>query len=62
MIKSRKMRWEGNIEHMGGKRNTCKILLVKRSLGKPRRRWADFNKVDLRLDGVVWTGFTERYP
>jgi hypothetical protein len=32
---------------------------VKRSLGRPRRRWEDNIKMDLtetRWDGVVWTG------
>jgi hypothetical protein len=46
---------------MEEKRNAYRILLGKpegkRSLGRPRRRWVDNIKVDLReLDGVVWTG------
>jgi hypothetical protein len=43
------------------KRNTCRILVGKpegkRPLGRPRRRWVDNNKMDLReigWDGVDW--------
>jgi hypothetical protein len=43
---------------MGEKRNACRILVgkpeVKRPLGRPRRRWEDNNKVDLREIG--WGG------
>jgi hypothetical protein len=28
----------------------------KRPLGRPRRRWEDNIRMDLRHDGVVWTG------
>jgi hypothetical protein len=42
----------------GEKRNAYRILVGnpegKRPLG--RRRWEDNNKMDLRQDGVVWTG------
>jgi hypothetical protein len=37
---------------MGEKRNAYRILVVKpegkRSLGRPRRRWVENNKMDLR--------------
>jgi hypothetical protein len=46
---------------MGEKRNTYRILVEKpermRPLGRPRRRWVDNIKMDLReigWDGVVW--------
>jgi hypothetical protein len=43
---------------MGEKRNAYKILVGKpegrRPLGKPRRRWADNTKIDLRVTG--WDG------
>jgi hypothetical protein len=62
-IKSRRMRWAGHVARMGEKRNACRILVGKpegrRSLGRPRRRWVDNIKMDLReigWDGVVWTG------
>jgi hypothetical protein len=28
----------------------------KRLLGRPRRRWVDNIKIDLRYDGMEWTG------
>jgi hypothetical protein len=48
---------------MGEKRNACRILVGKperkRPLGRPRRRWVDNIKMDLReigWDGVEWIG------
>jgi hypothetical protein len=45
---------------MGVKRNAYRILVGKpegrRPLGRPRRRWVDNIKIDLRQDGMVWTG------
>jgi hypothetical protein len=48
---------------MGEKRNAYWILVGKpdgkRPLGRPRRRWMDNIKMDLReirWDGVVWIG------
>jgi hypothetical protein len=61
MIKSRKMRWAGHVARMEEKRNEYSILVGKpegkRPLGKPRRRWVDNIKMDLReieWDGVDW--------
>jgi hypothetical protein len=58
MIKSRKMRWAGYVARMREKRNACRILVGKpegkRSLGRPRCRWMDNIKVDLR--GIGWNG------
>jgi hypothetical protein len=52
MIKSRRMKWAGYVARMGEKRNACRILVgnpdVKRSLGRPRRRWVNNIKMDLR--------------
>jgi hypothetical protein len=52
MIKSKRMRWEEHVTQMGEKRNAYKILLGKserkKPLGKPRRRWVDNIKMDLR--------------
>jgi hypothetical protein len=60
MIKSRRMRWAGHVARMGEKRNAYRILLGKpegkRPLGRPRRRCVDNIKIDLREDGMVWTG------
>jgi hypothetical protein len=56
-IKSRRMRWAG----MGEKRNAYRIWVGKpegrRLLGRPRCRWVDNIKMDLReieWDGVDW--------
>jgi hypothetical protein len=58
VIKSSKMRWAGHIARMGEKRNAYRILVgkpeVKRPLGRPRGRWIDNIRVDLREIG--WGG------
>jgi hypothetical protein len=44
----------------GEKRNAYRIFMgkpeKKRPLGRPRRRWMDSIKMNLRQDGMVWTG------
>jgi hypothetical protein len=61
IIKSRMMRWAGHVARVGEKRNAYRILVGKqerkRPLGRPRRRWVDNIKMDLReigRDGVDW--------
>jgi hypothetical protein len=61
IIKSRRMRWTGYVAGMGVKRNTYRILVGKpegmRPLGRPRCRWEDNNKMDLReteWGGMDW--------
>jgi hypothetical protein len=60
MIKSRGIRWAGHVARMGETRNAYRVLVGKpegtRQLGRPRCRWVDNIKMDLRLDVVVWTG------
>jgi hypothetical protein len=55
MIKSRRMRWAGHVARMGEKRNVDRLLAGKpegkRPLGRPRRRWANNIKMDLRETG-----------
>jgi hypothetical protein len=50
------MRWEGHVALQGEKRNAYRILVgkPKRSLGRPRCRWADNIKMDLTWMG--WYG------
>jgi hypothetical protein len=52
MIKLRRMRWAGHVGRMRKKRNAYRILVgkpdVKRPLRKPRRKWVDHIKMDLR--------------
>jgi hypothetical protein len=56
MIKSRRMRWAGNIARMGEKRNACRILMGKpkgkRPLRRQRRRWMD----NIKMDRMGWYG------
>jgi hypothetical protein len=60
-IKPRRMRLAGHVARMGAKRNAYRILVGmpegKRPLGRPRRRWMDNIKMDLRetgWDGMDW--------
>jgi hypothetical protein len=66
MIKSTRMRWAGHVARMGEKRNVCRILVDKpegkRPLGRPRSRWVNNTKMDLReirLDGMDWTDLAQ---
>jgi hypothetical protein len=58
MIKFRRVRWAGHVARMREKRNACRILVGKlegkRPLGRPRRRWMDNIKIDLKERG--WYG------
>jgi hypothetical protein len=58
IIKSRRMRWAGHVARMGKKRNAYRILVGKpegkRPLGRPRRRWVDNIKMNLREIGLIW--------
>jgi hypothetical protein len=61
MIMSRRMIWAGHVARMGEKRNAYRILVGNlegnRPLGRPRRRWVDNIKMDLReigWDGMDW--------
>jgi hypothetical protein len=55
MIKSRSMRLAGHVSRMGTKRIAYRILVgkleIKRPLGRPRSRWVDNTKIDLRGRG-----------
>jgi hypothetical protein len=55
------MRWAEHVERVGEGRGVCGVLVgrleVKRPLGRPRRRWEDNIKIDLReirIDGTNW--------
>jgi hypothetical protein len=48
MIKTR-VRWAGNVERVGEKRNAYRVLMGK-PVGRPGRRWEDNIKIDLRAD------------
>jgi hypothetical protein len=55
-IKSRRMRWAGHVARMGEERNVYKVLTGKpegkRPLGRPRRRWENGIRMDLRKIGL----------
>jgi hypothetical protein len=61
VIKSRKMSWVGHVALVGEGRGFYRVLVgrpeSKRPLGRPRRRWEDDIKMDLRetgIDGANW--------
>jgi hypothetical protein len=69
VIKSRRMRWTGQVARMGEGRGVYKGLVGrlegKRSLGRPRRRWEDNIKMDLReigIDGMKWIQLAQKSP
>jgi hypothetical protein len=58
-IKSRMMRWAGHVARMGERRGVYRVLVGRpegiRPLGRPRHRWEDNIKMDLRemeIDGT----------
>jgi hypothetical protein len=55
-VKSRRMRWAGHVTRMGEERKVYKVLVGKpegrRPLGRPRRRWEDGIRMDLREIGL----------
>jgi hypothetical protein len=66
IIKSRRMRWAGNIARMGEKRSAYRLLVGKpegkRPLGRSRRRWVDHIRMDLGEVGwgdVDWIGLVK---
>jgi hypothetical protein len=58
MIKSRRIRWAVNVAHTGKRRGVYRILVGKpegkRPFGRPRCRWEDNIKMDLKK--VEWCG------
>jgi hypothetical protein len=60
-VKSRRMRWAGHVARMREERKLYKVLVGnpegKRLLGRPRRRWENGIRMDLReigLGAVDW--------
>jgi hypothetical protein len=66
IIKSRRMRWVGHVARMGEKRNAYRLLVGKPEgkipLRRPRHRWVDNIRMDLREVGwcdVDWIGLAK---
>ena len=55
VIKPRRMGWAGHVARMGEGRGVYRVLVGKRGgkipIGRPRRRWEDSIKMDLREVG-----------
>jgi hypothetical protein len=55
-VKSTRMRWARNVARMGEERNVYKVLVGKPEekgpLGRPRRRWENGIRMDLREIGL----------
>jgi hypothetical protein len=53
------MKWAGHVARMGDRKDIYRILVGmlegKRPLGRPRRRWEDNIKLDLREMGIDGT-------
>ena len=65
-LKSRRLRWSGHVARMEQFRNAYRVLVgkpeSKRPLGRPRRRWEDKIKMDLRevvYDPIHWIALAE---
>ena len=62
VIKSRRMRWAGNVARMGEERGVYRVLVGKpegrRPLGRPRRRWVDNIRMgcEMWVYGLDWAG------
>ncbi|KAJ4438916.1 hypothetical protein ANN_14870 [Periplaneta americana] len=65
-IKSRRLKWIGHVARILESRNAYRVLVGrpegKRLLGRPRRRWEDNIKLDLRevgYDGRDWINLAQ---
>jgi hypothetical protein len=63
---TRRMRWAGHVARMGEEREVYKVLVGKpegkRPLVRPRRRWEDGIRMDLKeigLGGADWIGLSQ---
>jgi hypothetical protein len=71
VIKTRRMRWAGHVARMGEVRGAYNILVGRpegrRPLGRPRRRWENNIKMDLReigfgdMDWIHWAQDRDRW-
>ena len=66
VIKWRRMRWAGHVARMGKERGVYRVLVGKlegkRPLGRPRCRWVDNIRMDLKEVGcghLDWIGLAQ---
>ena len=66
VVKSRIMRWAGHVARMGERRGAYRVLVRKpegrRPFGRPKRRWEDNIKMDVREVGcgdMDWIGLAQ---
>jgi len=63
VIKSRRMRWAGHVARMGEGRGVYSVLVGKtvgrRPLDRPRRRWENNIRMDLRVVGCGCVNWME---
>jgi len=66
VIKSRRTRWAWNVARMGEERGVYRVLMGKpegrRPLGRPRPRWVDNIRMDLKEVGcgyMEWFGMAQ---
>jgi hypothetical protein len=63
VIKSRRMRWAGHVARVGEGRGVYRVLVGKsegrRPLGRPRHRWEDNIRMDLREVGCGYVDWIE---
>ena len=52
MIKSRRLKWVGHVIRMKEGRSVFKMLTDKPIVKRPRRRWQDNIRIDLKEMGV----------
>ena len=52
VINSRRLRWTGHVARMEEGRRVFKILTEKRPLGRPRHRWEENIRMDLKEIGI----------
>ena len=61
-LKARRLRWAGHVARMEPSRNAYRVLVGKPE-GRPRRRWEDNIKVELKEVGCVpghWIALVEK--
>jgi hypothetical protein len=60
VMKSTRLKWAGHVARVEESRGAYRVLMGKpegrRPLGRPRYRWEDNIKTDLKLVGCTWTG------